>query len=74
MIDTKKPNLDVQQEENIITLIGQDELSGIDMYEIDIPALNQKHITKEEVFKLPQLKGGVYDIKIIAYMTVVKGN
>lgn len=67
MIDTKKPNLDVQQEENIITLIGQDELSGIDMYEIDIPALNQKHITKEEVFKLPQLKGGVYDIKIIAY-------
>lgn len=68
MIDTQKPILvDIKNEKGTINFFGQDELSGIDLYEIDIPALNQKYIIGEEVFKLPQLKSGIYDIKIRAY-------
>ncbi len=68
MIDTQKPAFfNMEVDKDIIKFFGEDELSGIDLYEIDIPTLDQKYIIGEDTFKLSQIKSGIYEAKIKAY-------
>jgi len=69
MIDTENPKfLNVKIGKDMIEFLGEDELSGIDLYEIDIPFLNQKYFTNEHNFKINTInKSGSYDVKIRAY-------
>lgn len=68
MIDTKVPEfLDVVVGKDRIEFFAEDELSGIDYYEISIPQLGEKYITEETSFEIPKIREGTYEFTIRAY-------
>ena len=66
MIDTEKPNfLDITVKKELIEFFAEDSLSGIELYELNIPSLDQTYYTDKTNFKLP--KSGKYNIILRGY-------
>lgn len=66
MIDTEKPNFsDVTVKKDSIEFFAEDDLSGVELYELIIPSSNQKYYTDKTNFKLP--KSGKYNIILRGY-------